>query len=246
MTTKSPGEVPGRFTTAYESIRRGIVEGRWRPGTRMIEQRIAEDLDLSRTPVREALRLLQAEGLVVVEPNRGAIVRRLDLGEVKNLYELRARLEAYAAERAATHITVAELQRLDEAVEAFNDAASVVDGDDVATLRAVQQWNTAIHGTILDASRHDRLASLLARTVDDPLVFQSFRRFRPDEMSRSASFHRYIRNAIAEADGPRAAALMAEHVLQGRDVLIAALGARVEDLFGDHASGEANGAVGAQ
>ena len=88
-------------THAYEQVRAAIVENRYAPGQRLIEQRLAAELGLSRTPVREALRILEAEGLVVSERNRGATVRPLSPTEVVDLYGLRIRLESYAAELAA-------------------------------------------------------------------------------------------------------------------------------------------------
>ena len=81
-------------------MRAAIVENRYPPGQRLVEQRIAEELGLSRTPVREALRMLEAEGLVVSERNRGAMVRPLSSTEVDDLYGLRIRLESYAVEVA--------------------------------------------------------------------------------------------------------------------------------------------------
>src|SRR5262249_54013606 len=91
----------GQTQSAYARIRQSIVEGRRAPGTRLVEQRLAEELDLSRTPVREALKMLEAEGLVVIERNVGAIVRLLDRQTVTDLYDLRARLESFGAGRAA-------------------------------------------------------------------------------------------------------------------------------------------------
>src|SRR5689334_24083599 len=85
---------------AYAKVRQAIVENRYPPGHRLVEQRIAEELGLSRTPVREALRMLQAEGLVVSERNRGSMVRPLSETEIVDLYGLRIRLESYAVEMA--------------------------------------------------------------------------------------------------------------------------------------------------
>ena len=75
---------------AYRLIRRAIVEGAYAPGQRLVEQRLAEEHGLSRTPVREALRRLQAEGLVDVERHRGAAVRRLSADDISDIYELRS------------------------------------------------------------------------------------------------------------------------------------------------------------
>src|SRR4051794_34646011 len=93
----------GSTEFAYARIREAIVEGRYAPACRLKEQRVAEELQLSRTPVREALKMLAAEGLVQIERNVGAMVRPVDRKSIVDLYELRGRLESYAAGRAARH-----------------------------------------------------------------------------------------------------------------------------------------------
>ena len=109
----------GSSELAYRKIRQAIIEGRYQPGQRLIEQRISEEFDLSRTPVRESLRRLDAEGLVIIERNRGAVVRPVAREEILDLYELRSRLEALAAERAAARATAEDLAELDEAIAEF-------------------------------------------------------------------------------------------------------------------------------
>ncbi|MDF1602108.1 GntR family transcriptional regulator [Nocardioides sp. YIM 152315] len=225
-----------RATTqsAYQQIRRAIVEGRYRPGQRLVEQRIGEEFDLSRTPVREALRQLEAEGLVHSEPNRGAVVREVSLDEISDLYDLRARLEGYAAELAAQRIGPAELERLDAGIAAFEHALGADWDDELDQVRAIDDANREVHGAVLAGARHDRLGRLLERTVDVPLVFQAFRQFDRAQTERSHLFHQLIRDAILAGDGQRASALMFEHVMLGRDVLLAHLEAseaQVDELF---------------
>ena len=216
-------------THAYEQLRAAIVENRYRPGQRLIEQRIAAELGLSRTPVREALRILQAEGLVVSERNRGAIVRPLSPTEVVDLYGLRIRLESYASELAADRITEAELGELVDAADGFGAVRGEVDVSTIEGVRRLNEANRRLHDRILAAARHDRLATMLARTVDIPLVFQAFRSFGPAEIERSDTFHHLIVDAIGRHDGPRAAALMAEHIAQGRDAVLDALAVQEGD-----------------
>ena len=138
--------------SAYDEIRRGIVEGRYRPGERLVEQRIAEELDLSRTPVREAFRRLQSEGLVEVQPNRGVSVRGLTVDEIGDLYELRARLEAMAAERAATRALAEELVKLTESETEFAAAVSDARPGDVVAVRRVFAANERFHRSVLAAA----------------------------------------------------------------------------------------------
>lgn len=210
-------------TSAYEQVRAAIVENRYTPGQRLIEQRIAAELGLSRTPVREALRILEAEGLVVSVRNRGAIVRPLSPTEVDDLYGLRIRLESYAAELAAERITDDELYALVLAADEFSAVCHDVDVATIEGVRGLNEANRRVHDCILAAARHDRLATMLARTVDIPLVFQAFRSFGPSEIERSDTFHHLIVGAIGRHDGARAGALMAEHIAQGRDAVLDAL-----------------------
>jgi DNA-binding GntR family transcriptional regulator len=208
---------------AYAQVRAAIVENRYPPGHRLIEQRIAEELGLSRTPVREALRMLEAEGLVVSERNRGAMVRPLSQTEVVDLYGLRIRLESYAVEVATERITEQELGDLVDAADAFGGVRRSVDVDTLDGVRMLNEANRRFHDGILSAARHHRLSTMLARTVDIPLVFQAFRTFGPAEIERSDTFHHLITEAMCRRDAGRGAALMAEHIAQGRDAVLDAL-----------------------
>ena len=224
----------GTTQSAYQQIRRAIVEGRYKPGQRLVEQRIGEEFDLSRTPVREALRQLEAEGLVHHEANRGAVVRGVTVEEVADLYDLRARLEGYAAELAALRIEPHELDRLDAGIVAFGAALAATWDDDLEQLRAIDAANREVHDAIIIGAHHERLARLLERTVDVPLVFQAFRQFDRAQTERSHLFHQLIRDSIAAGDGQRASSLMFEHIMLGRDVLLdhlARIDAGVDDLF---------------
>lgn len=213
--------------SAYELIRSAIVENRYAPGQRLIEQRIAEEFGLSRTPVREALRQLEAEGLIVAQKNRGARVRPMSATELVDLYGLRIRLESYAAELAAERATDEEIEALGEAVEEFAQVRlrlATEDGDpDLDLLRELNAANQRIHSTIVAAARHDRLSAMLGRTVDIPLVFRAFSLFGVEEMERSDLFHHLIHDAIRRRDGPRAARLMGEHIQHGLDAVLDAL-----------------------
>jgi DNA-binding GntR family transcriptional regulator len=208
---------------AYEHLRSAIVESRYPPGHRLVEQHLAAELGLSRTPVREALRMLQAEGLVVSERNRGAMVRPLSPTEVVDLYGLRIRLESYAVELGAERSTETELGALVDAADGFRAVVRAPDVDSVEGVRRIHEANRVFHDAVLEAARHRRLTAMLARTVDIPLVFQAFRSFGPAELERSDTFHHLIAEAMCRRDGQRAAALMAEHIAQGRDAVLDAI-----------------------
>ncbi len=208
-------------TGPYEQIYRRIIEGVYRPGERLIEQRIAEELAVSRTPVREALVRLEGAGLVVNARHKGAMVRTLTREDIVDLYELRAVLESLAAKRAAAHADEDDLTRMDEAIAEFDRAIAGTGPMTIDELHELNAANRKFHETVLTAARHPLLGQLLSVTVDAPLVFQAFRRFDRSESERSNLFHRLLRHAIGVQDGSRAARLMTEHIEQGRDVLLA-------------------------
>jgi DNA-binding GntR family transcriptional regulator len=210
--------------SAYHQIRQGIVEGVYRPGERIVEKRLADDLQLSRTPIREAIRMLQSEGLVHSLPNRGATVRALTAEDIGDLYEVRGRLEALAGELAASRASAEQIDRLGRAEAAFSAAVRKMDINDIAAIRTVFRLNDEFHTVMLEGARNGRLSQTLIRTVDHPLVFQAFRHYNLPAMRRSAQFHRLIFEAIQAREPARAANLVLEHVLQGRDQLLAVVG----------------------
>lgn len=218
----APSSVAG-VAHAYGQVRAAIVENRYPPGHRLVEQRIAAELGLSRTPVREALRMLEAEGLVVSERNRGAMVRPVSSTEVEDLYGLRIRLESYAVELATERSTETGLGTIVEAADAFGAAARSVDTRSVDGTRRLHEANRVFHDSILEAADHRRLTTMLARTVDIPLVFTAFQSFSTSEIERSDTFHHLIVEAMCRRDAARAAGLMAEHIAQGRDAVLDAI-----------------------
>jgi DNA-binding GntR family transcriptional regulator len=216
-------ESRGNAELAYMRIRQAIVEGKYLPGQRLIEQRVGEEIGLSRTPVREAFRRLEAEGLLTSELNRGATVRDVSEVEIRDIYQLRSLLEGLVAERAAERATPELSEELRASAVAFEAAIPPGEVCDVRELRRLSEANAVFHSTLLRMADHRRLSQILGRTVDIPLVFQAFRQFDRSERVRSAMFHHLIADAVSAGEGARAANLMREHILQGRDVLLTSL-----------------------
>ena len=105
----------------FENLREAIVEGRLKPGQRLMEVQLAEQLGVSRTPVREAIRKLELEGLVVMLPRKGAYVANMSLKDLIDVLEIRASLEGLAASLAAERITDEDIKKLESIVEEFKD-----------------------------------------------------------------------------------------------------------------------------
>lgn len=202
-------------STAAEMIRQAIVDGRLAPGQRLTEERLARELGISRTPVREALKVLQSEGLVDAAPNRSATVRAYEPGDLEDIYQLRALLEGYAARRAAGRLSEEKLLALRASCERF-EAMSFADD-----LREVVRENFVFHNTILEAAGSTRLSGMVRQVVELPLVYKSYVWYSPEQARISQHYHRQITRALERRDAERAELVMKEHVLEARDVLIA-------------------------
>lgn len=125
-----------------EEIRMMIMRGDLTPGERLLEENLAEQLGVSRNPVREAIRALEGTGLVEVRPRRGAYVSRLDRREAAQLLELRGVIEAYAARLAAHHRTADDLAHLRQCLD--NGIAASRDGDVVRAAAMHRDFHVAI------------------------------------------------------------------------------------------------------
>jgi DNA-binding GntR family transcriptional regulator len=194
----------------------------------LIEEQLAERLGVSRTPVRQALTMLEAEGLVEITPNRGATVCSFSIEDVWDIYDLRAVLEGHAARQAAGRIQRHELERLRELAGQMEGLAGRFD-DHEEGIRTLVGLNQKFHGTIVEASRNRRLKRLINRTVEVPLMFKAFFWYTPHERTISNYFHRQILDALEKGDADRAESIMREHVYEGRDFVIGAL---KEDMNG--------------
>lgn len=207
----------------FERLRRLILDGEYSPDERLVEGQLAQRLGVSRTPVRQALTMLEAEGLVEISPNRGAAVCSFSLDEVWDIYDLRAVLEGHAARRAANRIQKRELDELRSIVSEMSRMVPGRFADHEKEIRWLVARNQEFHGTIVEASRNRRLATLIRRTVEIPLMFKAFFWYTADERTISNHYHRQILHSLEQGDAERAEIVMREHVYEGRDFVIKAL-----------------------
>jgi DNA-binding GntR family transcriptional regulator len=143
--------------TARIRLRDAILDGRLRPGQRLRAETLAIELGTSRTPVREALVALEGEGLVEVEPRRGAVVRSFHADDLLDLYEVRAVLEPHAAARAAERIRPEAIDRL----RANCREAEAIDADGTEAAERLIALNVELHGIVLEASASPRLTAAM-------------------------------------------------------------------------------------
>ncbi|THH38150.1 GntR family transcriptional regulator [Aliishimia ponticola] len=189
--------------SAYRQMLSEIREGSLLPGDRLRETELAQRLGVSRTPVREAIRQLEADGLVAHVPRTGATVRRLDYPEVMELYEMRAVLEGTAARlaaRAASDIELEELAALHDRLAATGDP------------KEAARLNRVFHATLLDAAKNRFLSKSMGSLQKAMMILG------PTMLSDSARAeaaddeHRRVLDAMAARDGAAAEAAMRAHI----------------------------------
>ncbi|MGB3437657.1 MAG: GntR family transcriptional regulator [Actinophytocola sp.] len=205
--------------TAYEVIRRGVLSGEFARGQRLREEELATFVGVSRTPVREALRRLNAEGLVDFTPNRGARVTAWSERELEDLYEARALLEGFGARLAATRITADELAALHDTADEMAEVAER--GGPVAD--RLTELNGQFHRAIVTASRNTQLDSLVRGVMDVPLIYRTFQRYSPERLLASQMHHRELVEAFRAADGEWAESVMRAHILAARTTVLQSL-----------------------
>lgn len=195
----------------YEHLRDGILEGRYRSGDCLVELKIAEELSVSRTPVREALKQLELEDLVVSQPNRGVIVKGFTNEDFKDIYTIRHLLEGQAAYWAAQRITQAQLDQLGEIVELMdlytrkNDASHLV------------RLDTMFHEVIYEASSSRTLRHVLASLHQNIHLARQSSLTIPERAPRSLEEHKKIYAALEAHDADAAKSCIEQHVATASD-----------------------------
>lgn len=201
---------------AYNFIKDAIIQGKFEPGMRLAEESLAKEMNLSRTPVREAIKQLSAEGLVI-PLKRGVSVRHFTNEDIRQIYDLRMLLEGYAASQAAIHRTDDDIQKLEEANEIYEQAIIQYVDEDSKNLQNVVEANQQFHEAVVTAANNSHIHFHLSKVVVVPIVFRSFYWYSPFQMKQSLEVHKTILNAIKNRESERARIAMHEHIYQGRD-----------------------------
>ncbi|HLV77765.1 MAG TPA: GntR family transcriptional regulator [Marinobacter sp.] len=192
----------------FEEIKRKIITGEFSPGERLREATLAEEFNVSRTPVREALRQLSESGLVVFLKNQGARVRVWKKEEILDSYEIREAMEAIAAKRAATQISDSDLKTL----KVLHQKMTALAEQDAPDIEIMARYNAEFHSKIITAANSPRLALVIKSVVEIPLVRRTFLRYSRDQLNRSLDHHRELLSAFEAHDGDWASSVMHRHI----------------------------------
>ena len=188
-----------------EALRGSILDGRFAPGDRLKERVLCDELQVSRTVVREALRQLETEHLVVLVPNVGPVVRSLTLEEIRALYEVRAVLESAASRLAAEHSTPELVARIDASLERIESTPS-------AEIHALLLAKDEYVAVLVDGSRNVVIGEMLRSIHARVSQLRALTMRSPGRLPNTITELRALRDAVAAGDGDAAADAARRHV----------------------------------
>ena len=192
-------------TKVYRILKSSIIKGNLKPGEKLSESKIAEQLGVSRTPVREAIQKIAAEGFVKMEPNLGIVVHNFSLKDLKEVLQIRRALEGLAASIAAEKINQEEIGQLEKNIEETNICVSK---NNVVTYI---KFNAKFHSLILQFSRNERLIKIGSQLVGPEHRFQIRALTIPGRLKYYLEEHQKIVEALKRRDAEQAARLSQKH-----------------------------------
>lgn len=202
--------------TLRDAVRRGILQ----PGERLMEIQLAEDLGVSRTPVREAIRKLEMEGYVIMMPRRGTYVADLSIRDINEVFEIRTSLESLASGLASERITEDELEKLQRLLVEIG--ACIKSGDMESIVRA----DTEFHDLLYQASRNTRLVGIISNLREQLTRFRTTSMSFPGRLKATLEEHRKIVEAIAQGDEKAARKAAEHHMEKSEQTLLASMKAK--------------------
>ena len=200
-----------------EVLRDAIRGGVLKPGEWLKENDLADELLVSRTPVREAIRKLEQEGYVVTVPRRGAHVGSASIRDINEIFEIRAALEVLACELAAERITEEEQERLERLLVAIGRAIEEHD------MERIVQTDIEFHELLYQAARNERLLAIIGNLREQLTRFRTISMSYPGRLKATLEEHRSLVDAIGSGDARRARKMAAKHMENSEQTLLCAI-----------------------
>jgi DNA-binding GntR family transcriptional regulator len=218
------GTVPGRKSLGqhvFENLKQAIIRGDVAPGDRLVESRLADALDISRTPVREAIHKLEREGLLKRLPKGGFAVMNLSREDIEETFGIRCVLESYAARLAAENYGEEELLPLEEKIQEFQKFL------DKGQLDELPRINTEFHSLFYALSRSPKLIKMINDLRDQIFRFRKILLKKDKWAEASNEDHRKMLDAIRERDVNRVERVVKHHIARGQRIVLNALEERI-------------------
>ncbi len=198
----------------FNTLRQAILTGEFLPGERLMEVTLADRLGVSRTPVREAIRKLELEGLVIMVPRRGAQVASITVSDLKDVLEVRCELEEFAAKLACKRITELEKKTLKDAEDEFENAIKKKD------LKMIAEKDVAFHDVIFDATKNKRLLQMVNNLREQMYRYRIEYIKDFDYHETLVTEHRTIMDSIITGDVDTAKEAMRQHIYNQELIVI--------------------------
>ena len=213
-TLQAIGERKSLGQHVYENLKMAIIRGDMSSGSRVVENRIAETIGISRTPVREAMHKLEREGLLQRKPKGGYIVLGLNRDDIEETFGIRSVLESYAASLAARKHATGDLKPLDQKIEAFQECL------DQGRFKDLPRINTEFHDLLYALSRSPKLIQMIHGLRDHIFRYRQIILQQEAMAVQSNDDHRRMLLAIRKRDAVAVERLVREHILRGRTVVL--------------------------
>ncbi len=202
---------PSITDLAREHLEKAIFSGKFQPGSQIKEEQIAEALEISRPPIREAFKLLEAEGLVVRKPRRGVFVAETTHQDIWEIYTLKAELYTFSIQLGFDRMTSSDIGRMGKLLEAMESCVS----DENPDVFRYQELNNQFHDVHMDAAGHQRLRQILNMMHNQIRYFSFNNLSNRTHLTKNYAYHYDILKAFQEGDFESAVKLSREHVLVG-------------------------------
>ena len=197
-----------------ETLREAIISGVLRPGERLMEIQLAEELGVSRTPVREAIRKLELEGFVIMIPRRGTYVADLSIKDINEVFEVRSALDSLANGLAAERITEEELEQMERLLVQIGACV------DKGNMEKIVELDGQLHDILYRASRNDRLVGIINNLREQLTRFRTISMAYPGRLKKTIEEHTQLVGAIAARDVDLAQQLAVEHMANSEQTLL--------------------------
>jgi DNA-binding GntR family transcriptional regulator len=197
-----------------EALREAIINGTLKPGERLMEIQLADELGVSRTPIREAIRRLELEGFLVMVPRRGTYVADLSIKDINEVFEIRTALDVLAAGLAAERITEDELEKMERLLVQIGEYIEISDAEKI--VEADEQF----HDVLYQASRNDRLVGIICNLREQFTRFRTISMAYPGRIKKTLDEHRHLVEAIAQRDVEVAQQCAREHMENAEQTLL--------------------------
>lgn len=208
-----------REQAAYDALREALIAGRWQPGESLVISRLALDLGMSRIPVTNAVKQLASEGFVRVRPHQEAIVAPLIAAEVREIYLMRAALEALALAEAATKVSPEDLA----AIKTLNEQLRQVKESPGSTIADARAIDRAFHERMRDIAAMPHLSQTLRNLADQCEYYRACLLDRHHFAAPTPKGHEPLIEALERNDPDQLRSLMSDHILQGMHLILEAL-----------------------